>query len=48
MAKRAGRPGHGEARPILDPARQARLENRAGCLSTRAQFPVRVRPAAGR
>jgi hypothetical protein len=30
MAKRAARPGPGEARPVLGPARQARLGNRAG------------------
>jgi hypothetical protein len=30
MSKRAARPGPGEARPVLDPARQARLENRVG------------------
>jgi hypothetical protein len=30
MAKRAARPGPGEARPVLGPARQAPLENRAG------------------
>jgi hypothetical protein len=30
MAKRAARPGPGEARPVLGPAHQARLENRAG------------------
>jgi hypothetical protein len=30
MSKRAARPRPGEARPVLGPARQARLENRAG------------------
>jgi hypothetical protein len=30
MSKRAARPGPGEARPVLGPARQARLKNRAG------------------
>jgi hypothetical protein len=30
MAKRAARPGSNEARHVLGPARQARLENRAG------------------
>jgi hypothetical protein len=30
MSKRAARPGPGEAQPVLGPARQARLENRAG------------------
>jgi hypothetical protein len=40
MAKRA-------ARAVLGPARQARLENRAGPSTTRAQFPVQARPAAG-
>jgi hypothetical protein len=29
MSKWAARPGPGEARPVLGPARQARLENRA-------------------
>jgi hypothetical protein len=28
MAKQAARPEPGEARPVLGPARQARLENR--------------------
>jgi hypothetical protein len=30
MSKRAAWPGHGETRPVLGPARQARLKNRAG------------------
>jgi hypothetical protein len=41
------KPGPFWARPVLGPARQARLKNRPGRLSTRAQFLVRARPATG-
>jgi hypothetical protein len=54
MSKRAARPGPGEARPVLGPARQARLKNRAGpakhagsipCPSPARNGPKRAGPA---
>jgi hypothetical protein len=54
MAKRAAWPGPGEARPVLGPARQARLGNRAGpakpaglilCPSLARSGPKRAGPA---
>jgi hypothetical protein len=54
MSKRAARPGPGEARPVLGPARQARLKIRAGpakhagsisCPSPARNGPKRAGPA---
>jgi hypothetical protein len=39
MSKRAARPGPGEARPVLGPARQTRLKNRAGPAKHAGSFP---------
>jgi hypothetical protein len=50
MAKRAARPDPGpahHARLEIGPGHLARLETGPGRLSTRAQFSVRARPAAG-
>jgi hypothetical protein len=44
MAKRVARPRHGEARPVLGPARQARLENRVGPSKHADRFSVQARP----